>query len=124
MKNINMLLRLAGLLAFGAIAALAKDAANVRAYIESDNGRTDIPVPVKIVEPRVAAEQAGQTVEVEFVVDTAGEPQNVRLLGATDDDVGLAVCNAVKYWRFAPARPNGEPVAMKVMLPVVIVDSE
>ena len=125
MKNVKILVKLAGfLLAFGAAASFAKEPANVQAYIESYNGRTDIPVPVKIVEPRVGPAQAGQTVEVEFLVDTAGEPQNIHILSTTDDDLGLSVRNAVKYWRFAPARPNGEPVAMKVMLPVVIVDKD
>ena len=124
MKNINMLVKLVALLAVGATASFAKGPAAAQAYIESYQGRTDIPVPVKVVTPRVNTSQAGQTVEVEFLVDTAGAPHNIHVLSATDDALGMSVRNAVKYWKFAPARPNGEPVAMKVMLPVVIVDSE
>ena len=50
-----------------------------RAYIESYRGRTDIPVPIKVVSPDVDSEYAGTTVELVFTVGPAGAPQNIEV---------------------------------------------
>ncbi|HTX65989.1 MAG TPA: TonB family protein [Opitutaceae bacterium] len=121
MKTIRKIVSLASLLALGAAAPRAFGLTTSQAYIESYRGRTDVPAPVKIVAPDADASLVGAHVQVEFLVDTAGRPQAVRVLSATDPDFARAVREAVKLWRFAPARPNGTPVPMKVELPVVVV---
>jgi len=121
MKHSSMIASIVSLLATGAVAPLAFGLTTSQAYIASYQGRTDIPVPVKIVSPSADQSLAGARVEVEFLVDTAGQPQDVRVLSATDADFGLSVREVVKQWRFAPARANGTPVPMKVDLPVVVV---
>lgn len=121
MKHSSMIAKIVGLTALGATAPLAFGLTTSQAYIESYHGRTDIPVPVKIVAPSADPSLAGARVEVEFLVDAAGRPQDVRVLSATDTDFGLSVREVVKQWRFAPAKSNGTPVPMKVDLPVVVV---
>ena len=93
------------------------------AYVESYHGRTDIPVPVSVVTPEVAARFAGQQVVLEFVVDTTGKPTLITS-GSPDTDRELmaSVLAAVEQWHFAPALADGKPVARKVALPVKIVD--
>ena len=93
------------------------------AYVESDHGRSDIPVPVSVVMPEVGSRFAGQQVVIEFVVDPAGKP--TQLASATPDadtELVAAVLAAVSQWQFAPALTDGKPVARKVALPVMIVD--
>ena len=50
--------------------------------------------------------------------------QDVHVLSATDDAFGALVRETVKQWKFEPAKPNGTPVSMKVLLPVVVSESE
>ena len=124
MKTISMLVRFAGLLALGATAPFAFGLSTNDAYVASYRGRTDIPVPVKVVAPTVDASLVGNRVELEFLVDTRGRPQNIRLQSATDSQLGESVKEAVSRWKFAPAKSNGAAVAMKVLLPVVISGPE
>lgn len=121
MKNVSMFAKIVSLLALGAVAPLAFGLTATQAYIESYRGRTDIPVPVKVVAPSADSSLVGARVEVEFVVDAVGQPQEIRVLSATDRDFGALVRAAVKQWKFAPARPRGTPVPMRVQLPVLVV---
>jgi TonB family protein len=95
-----------------------------KAYVESYHGRSDIPVPISVVSPEVAARFAGQQVVLEFVVDTAGKPTQIASESpAADRELVASVLAAVEQWQFAPALADGKPVARKVALPVKIVDS-
>ena len=124
MKHISMFTKIVSLLALGAAAPLAFGLTTTQAYIDSSRGRTDIPGPGEIVAPNADSSLAGAQVEVEFIVDVTGKPQDVHVLSATDRAFGASVRNAVRQWRFAPAKPYGIPVAMKVELPVVVSESE
>jgi TonB family protein len=94
-----------------------------QAYIESFRGRTDIPVPVAVVKPSVSDRYAGAVVEVEFVVDVTGKPVDVSVRNPAPAPLADPVLAAIAQWKFAPARTTaGEPVAMKVRVPVRIVD--
>ncbi|HEY1849317.1 MAG TPA: energy transducer TonB [Opitutaceae bacterium] len=121
MKNKN---KLAVLLALGALAPLAASAKTLeQSYIESCRKGTDVPVPVAVVAPRVDAYDIGQSVKVEFTVDTAGHTSAINVKSATDRDFAEAVVDAVRQWEFTPAQRNGAPVAMKVVLPVRVVQT-
>jgi protein TonB len=124
MKHISMLARLVSLLALGAAAPLAFGLTTNEAYIASYHGRTDIPVPVKVVAPIVDSSLVGEKVEVEFLVDANGEPKDIYLLSSTNTGFGKAVRDAVSRWKFEPAKSNGTPVAMKVLLPVMVNEAE
>jgi len=94
-----------------------------QAYVESYQGRTDIPVPLAVVKPAVSARYAGLTVEVEFLVDASGKPVDISVRNAAPSELTAPVKEALAQWKFAPARTvSGEPVAMKVCVPVRIVD--
>jgi protein TonB len=120
MKNVNKLAMLVSLFALGAAAPGAFGLTASQAYIESYHGRTDIPVPVKVVVPAADSSLVGTKVEVEFLVDARGWPQDVHVLSTTDRTFGASVREAVRKWKFEPAMRNGAPVSMKVQLPVLV----
>lgn len=108
------------------LAMLAASVASARsleqAYLDSCRKGPAIPVPISVVSPTVSSEYSGSKVELEFVVDPSGKPTDLTVKSAKDEDVGEAVMEAVKQWKFKPAERNGAPVATKVILPVKIVD--
>jgi protein TonB len=119
MKNNN---KLALLLSLGALLPFAASAKTLeQSYIESCRKGTDIPVPIAVVSPDVSSYDIGQTVQVEFVVDTTGRTSGIAIKSSSDREFAAAVVDAVKQWRFTPAQKNGAPVATKVVLPVRVV---
>jgi TonB family protein len=106
-----------GMLSLVAASAMTRE----QFYIESARQGTSIPVPISVVSPRVGPQYEGSTVELEFVVDATGKPTDIVVKSAWDYTVGLYVTEAVSQWRFRPAELNGQPVAKKVQLPVMIV---
>jgi len=58
------------------------------------------------------------TVTVEYTVDTAGVPQNVKVLNAADKETGDRVAAAVRNVRYTPGKLNGQAVAVPVTLKV------
>jgi protein TonB len=121
MKNNN---KLALLLGIGALLPFAASAKTLeQSYIESCRKGTDVPVPVDVVAPTVDGYDIGQAVRVEFVVDTTGHTSGIAIKSNTDRAFAEAVVDAVKQWRFTPAQHNGSPVAMRVVLPVRVVET-
>jgi protein TonB len=119
MKNNN---KLALLLSLGALLPFAASAKTLeQSYVESCRKGTDIPVPIAVVSPDVSAYDIGQSVQVEFVVDTTGHTSGIAIKSSSDREFAEAVVDAVKQWRFTPAQRNGAPVATKVVLPVRVV---
>jgi protein TonB len=116
--------KLALLLGIGALLPFAASAKSLeQSYIESARQGTDVPVPISVVAPHVEGYDIGQSVQVEFVVDTTGKPSAINIKSASDRDFAEAVVVAVKQWRFTPAQHNGAPVATRVVLPVRVVES-
>ncbi len=121
MKNKN---KLALLLSLGALLPFAASAKTLeQSYIESCKKGTDIPVPIAVVSPQVGGYDIGSAVQVEFVVDTTGHTSDISIKSASDRDFAEAVVDAVKQWQFTPAQHNGTPVAMKVILPVRVIET-
>jgi protein TonB len=116
--------KLALLLGIGALLPFAASAKSLeQSYIESARQGAGIPVPISVVAPHVDGYDIGQSVQVEFVVDTTGKPSDINIKSTSDRDFAEAVVDAVKQWRFTPAQHNGSPVATKVVLPVRVVES-
>ena len=116
--------KLALVLSFGALLPFAASAKTLeQSYIDSCRKGPGIPVPVAVVSPDVAGFDVGQTVQVEFVVDTTGHATDFTIKSASDRDLAAAVVDAVKQWQFTPALRNGAPVATKVILPVRVVSA-
>jgi protein TonB len=121
MKNNN---KLALLLSLGALLPFAASAKTLeQSYIESCRKGTDVPVPIAVVAPDVGSFDIGQSVQVEFVVDTTGHTSGISIKSSSDREFAEAVVDAVKQWRFTPAQHNGAPVATKVILPVRVVEA-
>ena len=119
MKNTQKLALLLSLGALAPVAALAKT--DEQSYLESCRKSPDIPVPIAVVAPAVSGSDAGETAQVEFVVEATGNPSGISVMSATDREFAEAVVDAVRQWRFAPALRNGTPVATRVILPVRVV---
>jgi len=52
-------------------------------------------------------------VEVAFVIDEVGRPTSVELVRSAGAELDGAVVDAVRSWRFEPARKDGVPVKMR-----------
>ena len=120
MKAVKKLVVLLSVGLFSAVAASA--ATPEQDYLETCRKDPGVPVPVTVVTPTVGPEFNGASVQLEFVVDVDGKPAAFSVKSASDDRLATAVVEAVKQWRFLPAKSNDKPVATKVALPVKIVD--
>lgn len=56
---------------------------------------------------------------ISFIVDTEGIPSQVQCRKATDQTFADAAQNAVRQWRFTPARKNGKPVSCAMEIPMM-----
>lgn len=120
MKVANKVMILMGLLAAPALWA---SSFNEQAYVAGYHGRSDIPVPVSVVTPQVREEYAGTTVNVTLTVESDGKPADIQVMGAPDMVLESQVAAAMAKWRFAPAKRDGQSVAVKVEVPIRIVAS-
>ena len=116
--------KLAILLSIGSFVSFASAKSLEQTYLDNCRKDSNIPVPISVVSPQVDFATAGESVEVEFTVSTAGKPSNISVLSSKDFALSDAVVNAVKQWQFKPAQKDGAPVATKVILPVRVVNTE
>ena len=58
------------------------------------------------------------SVLIGLVVDSKGLPQDPRVIKSLEKDVDLSAVEAVKQWRFAPARKDGKAVAVRITLEI------
>ena len=58
------------------------------------------------------------SVTVALVVSSQGVPRDVRVIKGLDKDVDQSAVDAVEQWRFAPARKDDKPVAVRVSLEI------
>jgi len=127
MKHTN---KLALLLSLGALLPFAASAKTLeQSYIESCRKGTDVPVPIEVVAPSVSGYDIGQSVVLQFVVDTTGHTSDISIKSsaasnaASDRGFAEAAVDAVKQWRFTPAQVNGMAVATRVVLPIRVVET-
>ena len=74
---------------------------------------------IKYVPPEFPAKALSQrvsgSVTIEYIVDTNGDPRDVRVVEATPPGVfDHAAINAVKHWHYEPVVANGVPVEVPV----------
>lgn len=115
--------KLVVLFSLGALVSVASAATAEQTYLDSCRKDPGIPVPISVVAPTVGSEFSGSSLDIEFVVDQAGKPENLSVKSSADSALAAAVIDAVKQWKFKPAERNGAPVATKVVLPVRVVNS-
>ena len=51
---------------------------------------------------------------LQLIVDTNGNPRNIRVSRALGKGLDEKAIGAVKKWRFEPARKDGQPVAVQI----------
>ena len=74
------------------------------------------------VNPTYAPGSRGVRVEgsvmFESVITSRGAPTALRVVKSLAEDVDRAALDAVKQWRFDPAKKDGKPVAVRVTIEV------
>jgi protein TonB len=64
---------------------------------------------------KALAQRVSGTVTIEYIVDTNGDPRDVRVVEATPPGVfDHAATQAVKHWHYEPVVANGAPVEVPV----------
>jgi len=64
---------------------------------------------------KALAQRVSGTVTIEYIVDTNGDPRDVRVVEATPPGVfDKAAISAVKHWHYEPVVANGSPVEVPV----------
>jgi protein TonB len=105
----KLLLLLSGALAFGAIAARADDA------IES-------PVPVRTVAPRypddMRRDGSSGIVTVSCTIDEKGNVTDPKVEKATNAAFSEPALEALRKWKFKPAKKGGTAIPIHVVLPI------
>jgi TonB family protein len=67
------------------------------------------PVIEKAVAPHVADNANGATATLTFDIDGKGEPVNLKVEKASDQDWARDVTDALSKWKFTPASQDGQP---------------
>ncbi len=79
------------------------------------------PRIIKQVPPRYSTTRGIRvdgTVTIGLVVTSKGEPKNLRVIKGLDKDVDQSAVDAVEQWRFAPAKKDDKPVAVRISLEI------
>jgi protein TonB len=83
---------------------------------------TEAPVPVRTVPPEYpsALRRSGVSgvVTLSCLIDEKGDVQDVSLEKASDEAFIQPAIEAVRKWKFKPAKKDGAVVAIKVSIPV------
>ena len=58
------------------------------------------------------------SVTVGLIVSSQGVPRDVRIVKGIDKDVDQSAVDAVRQWRFAPARKDDKAIAVRVSLEI------
>jgi hypothetical protein len=104
------------------LTASAFASTSTAAYLEKYKVvRTDIPLPAKVVTPTLPARYKDQTAQLTMMVDPAGRPHDIALVGRADPELAALLIPAVSQWQFTPAYDNGVAVSRRIMLPLRFV---
>lgn len=86
------------------------------------------PVPVRTVKPTYPREMRAQGVSgmvmVKCTIDEQGNVSEAAVAKSTNQAFDSFALEALKKWKFKPARQDGVPVAMQVSIPVKFVLEE
>lgn len=108
MKAPTLILLLAALV-FGSVNALADDA-------------IEAPVPVRMVPPKFPSEMrregTGGVVTVKCTIDEKGNVTEPVVEKASNDAFVAPALEALRKWKFKPAKKAGAPIALKVSIPI------
>jgi len=87
--------------------------------------KTEPPVPVRTVPPVYPAdlrrEGVSGVVMLKCTIDEQGNVTEALVEKSSNNAFEIPAQDAVKKWRFKPAKQDGNPVAIKVSIPVKFV---
>jgi hypothetical protein len=84
----------------------------------------EAPVVTRPVSPTdINPRYKDKTINLIITVDANGRARDIKLLQVNDENLRKSLSAAVSQWQFAPGRRNGAAVAMRVVLPVQLVES-
>lgn len=98
------------------LAALALGSLSARAE------EMEAPVPVRMVPPKYPVEMRKEgtsgVVTITCVIDEKGNVTEPTVEKATNDAFRQPALDALRKWKFKPAKKGGTPVALKVSIPI------
>ena len=69
--------------------------------------------PANLTDPKPTGEAL-----IEFIIDRDGRVRLPHIKSATQEEFGWAAATAISQWVFAPPRRKGEPVDVRVSIPI------
>ncbi|HEU5078558.1 MAG TPA: TonB family protein [Opitutaceae bacterium] len=123
MKSITLFIALSSVLVSSSMFAAPpkENGAGSDAYSITDVDA--LPVVTKQAPPVYPAELRKAHVlgeaKIQFVVDPSGDPTQLVCLSSTAPEFAESALLAVQQWRFHPAQKNGQPVACRMVVPIV-----
>lgn len=92
------------------------------AFAES---KLEAPVPVRTVMPEYPAtlkrDGVNGIVVVQCTIDVQGNVDSPQVQKSTNAEFDKPALEAIKKWKFKPAKQDGSPVARKVSIPIKFV---
>ncbi|MBI5426017.1 MAG: energy transducer TonB [Opitutae bacterium] len=89
--------------------------------VMADEG-LEAPVPVRMVPPKFPPEMrregTGGVVTVKCVIDEKGNVTEPQVEKASNDAFVQPALDALRKWKFKPAKKAGTPIALKVSIPI------
>lgn len=83
------------------------------------------PVPVRTVSPRYpeAMRRTGMSgvVQVSCLIDERGQVLDPKIERSSSESFESPALEALKQWKFKPAKHDGEPVSVRVSIPIKFV---
>ncbi|MCZ6672684.1 MAG: hypothetical protein O7C75_07070 [Verrucomicrobia bacterium] len=129
MKPLNKsLLYICGFIFFPLALSAAESQASTREHTLPAYEVVDValPIPVKLVVPRVSGRLGGYQVRMIFNINADGRTTNIHKEVHSPEqevnDLGETMKMAIRSWHFEPARDkDGNAIAIKLALPVKVV---
>lgn len=101
--------------------------APVSAVLAATPGREN-PVPVRTVAPEYPRELKATGVSglvmVKCNIDEQGNVAGTEVVKSSNEQFDRFATDALKKWKFKPARQDGAPVSMQVTIPIKFVAEE
>jgi protein TonB len=83
------------------------------------------PVPVRTVAPEYPRDMRSQGINglvmVKCTIDEKGDVSEANVIKSSNQNFDQYATDAVKKWKFKPARENGNPISVKVTIPIKFV---
>lgn len=91
-------------------------------------GNREPPVPVRTVAPDYPREMRDQGISgivmVKCTIDEQGNVSEATVAKSTNGNFDKFAMDAVKKWKFKPARQDGNPISITVTIPIKFVAEE